>query len=86
MNHVEACCRVSRRLHRAGTDHTTYLPSVHGYGPAWLWIAVAAYLVLHLAAGHARHRLSGRRVNYGWSVLRGPWFSLRLTRHLRWRS
>ena len=39
---------------------------------------VFLYLVLHLVTGHARHRLGGRRVNYGWSLLRGPWFSFRL--------
>jgi thiosulfate reductase cytochrome b subunit len=92
MNRIEACCRIFRRT-RTGSDrtygHPFYAPGggllPHG-ALGWLLAVVIIYVIIHVLTGHARHRLSGRRASYGWSVMRGPWFSLRLTRHLRWRS
>jgi hypothetical protein len=80
-----ACCR--RLLRGRGGSYHAYGYHPGGFHlPGWLIAVIVLYVILHVLAGHARHRLGGRRVSYGWSVLRGPWFSLRLTRHLRWRS
>jgi len=80
-----ACCRISRRARTPGGYHDYgWTPGFHL--PPWAWAAIIAYLVIHVAAGHVRHRRGGRRVTYGWSVARGPWAGVRLTRHLRWRS
>jgi len=82
-----ACCRTRTRGVYVIPTHTWALPPSGGpHLPGWAWAAIIGYLVIHVLAGHARHRLGRRRVSYGWSVLRGPWFSVRLTRHLRWRS
>ncbi len=46
-----------------------------------LVLAVLAYLALHLLAGHLIHgarRRRGHRLNYGWSLWRGPWVSWRI--------
>jgi hypothetical protein len=38
-------------------------------------------VVLWLVSGHAGHRAArrrGHRLNYGWSVARGPWIGIRV--------
>lgn len=45
---------------------------------------VVIYLFIHLIGGLFHHRIRsrrGHRVNIGWSLLRGPWASVRVGRH-----
>ena len=86
------CCRIFRRTPVRtyhGYGHPFYAPGggllPHG-ALGWLIAGLLVYAALHVVTGHARHRRGGRRVSYGWSVARGPWASVRLTRHLRWRG
>jgi hypothetical protein len=44
-------------------------------------LLILAYVVAHLVTGHSVHRYNrrrGRRLNYGWSLARGPWAGLRV--------
>lgn len=46
----------------------------------WVIIIVVGYAVLHVVLGallHPIHRARGRRVNFGWSLSRGPWYGVR---------
>jgi hypothetical protein len=75
------CCRAR---HYSG-----YTPS-YGYGPGfalghgvlgWLVLIVILYAAFHVLTAHlfhSAHRRRGRRVNYGWSLWRGPWVSWRV--------
>jgi len=42
---------------------------------------IVIYLILHVLAGlghHGYRRAHGHRVNFGWSLFRGPWASYRI--------
>lgn len=53
-----------------------------GHGTAGvIAVLVLAYLAFHLLAGllhHGARRARGHRVNFGWSLFRGPWASFRI--------
>lgn len=44
-------------------------------------VLIVVLVAIWLLSGHAGHRAArrrGRRLNYGWSVARGPWVGIRL--------